>query len=54
MEKEIDRIEFMKRLREGETPVCPECGKGNVSTDNDPKTSHFFCCDKCDFMINID
>ena len=58
MEKKIDRvnfiIEFIKRLREGETLICPECGQGKVSTEYDPETSHFFCCDKCDFMINID
>ena len=54
MEKEIDRIEFMKRLRNGEKLLCPECEEGTVSTNYDPETSHFFCCNKCDFMINID
>ena len=53
MEK-VNSIEFIKHLREGETTICPECGEGVVSTKNDPKSSHFFCCDKCSFMINID
>jgi len=49
-----DVIRFMKQLRNGETPTCPQCGKGIISTPYDPKTSHFFSCDRCDFMINID
>lgn len=53
MEK-VNPVEFIKRLRNGETPVCPECGKGIVSTENDPRNSHFFSCNKCDFMVNID
>ena len=53
MEK-VNIKDLIKRLRDGEKPVCPECGDGMVSTPHDPKTSHFFCCDKCDFMINID
>ncbi len=53
MEK-VNSIEFIQRLRNGETPTCPECGEGVVSTENDPQSSHFFCCDKCSFMINID
>ena len=53
MEK-VNPIEFIKLLRTGETPSCPVCGEGVVSTEHDPKTSHFFSCDKCDFMINID
>lgn len=50
----IDVIKFVKQLRGGETPVCPKCGKGVVSTSYDPKVSHFFSCNRCDFMINID
>lgn len=53
MEK-VNSVEFIMKLRKGETPVCPECGKGVVSTENDPKSSHFFCCSKCNFMVNID
>ena len=53
MEK-VDIGSLIKQLREGEKPVCPECGKGVVSTPHDPKVSHFFSCDKCDFMLNID
>ena len=53
MEK-VNPIEFINMLRAGETPRCPECGEGVVSTSHDPKTSHFFSCDKCEFMINID
>ena len=45
---------YIQRLRSGETPPCPECGIGVVSTEYNPKTSHFFSCNKCDFMINID
>lgn len=50
----IDPIEFLKRLRNGESVCCPECHEGKVSTEYDPKTSHFFSCDKCDFKVNID
>ena len=53
MEK-VDVVGLVDRLRQGETPVCPECGEGIVSTQHDPKTSHFFSCNKCNFMINID
>ena len=53
MEK-VNSLEFIKLLRKGETPKCPNCEDGVVSTQHDPETSHFFCCDKCDFAINID
>ena len=53
MEK-VNPIEYIKKLRSGESPICPECGEGKVSTEHNPQTSHFFCCDKCNFMINID
>lgn len=46
--------DYIKRLRSGEVLPCPECGIGVVSTEYDPKMSHFFSCNKCDFMINID
>ena len=53
MEK-VNPIDFVKLLRSGEMPTCPECGEGKVSTSHDPQTSHFFSCDMCDFVINID
>ena len=53
MEK-VNPIEFIKSLRSGETPVCPQCGEGKVSTEYDPQTSHYFCCSKCDLIVNID
>jgi endogenous inhibitor of DNA gyrase (YacG/DUF329 family) len=53
MEK-VNFDDMLKRLRNGETPICPQCENGVVSTEHDPKSSHFFCCDRCDFMINID
>lgn len=53
MEK-VNTVEFVRLLRKGEKPNCPQCGDGVVSTEHDPKSSHFFCCDKCNFMINID
>ena len=53
MEK-VNPIEFIKKLKAGENLVCPDCGKGIVSTKHDPKTSHFFSCNKCKFMVNID
>lgn len=46
--------ELLKRLRNGEHPNCPQCKDGVVSTEDDPKTSHFFSCNNCDFMVNID
>ena len=53
MEK-VNPVEFMKLLRSGQKPTCPECGEGVVSTPHDSQTSHFFCCDKCGFMVNVD
>ena len=53
MEK-VNPVDYLKLLRSGETPVCPVCGKGIVSTLYNPETSHFFSCNKCDFVINID
>lgn len=53
MEK-VNPREFIDRLRTGEKLKCPECKKGTVSTEFDPKISHSFSCDKCDFMINVD
>lgn len=52
MEK-INSRELINLLRTGEKVQCPNCKKGWVSTPYDPQISHFFCCDKCDFMINI-
>ena len=52
--KSTDVINLTKQLRSGQTPRCPQCGKGVISTTHDPKISHFFSCDKCEFMINID
>lgn len=45
--------EYIKQLRSGEILPCPECGIGVVSTEYDPEISHFFSCNKCIFMINI-
>lgn len=47
-------LDYIKRLRSREVLPCPECGIGVVSTEYDPEISHFFSCNKCDFMINID
>lgn len=47
-------IKYLKQLRSGEKPVCPKCRIGLVSTEYNPKTSHFFSCNKCNFMIHID
>ena len=53
MEK-VNPVELIKKLKTGETPVCPVCGKGTISTKHDPKISHFFSCNNCKFTINID
>lgn len=53
MEK-VNLSEFIQRLRNGEDVICPECREGKVSTPHDPENSHFFCCEKCGFMVNID
>ena len=45
---------YIKQLRTGEAQPCLECRLGSVSTESDPKTSHFFRCNSCDFMIIID
>lgn len=46
--------EMMDRLREGKKVVCPQCHKGIIRTPYDPKTSKFFKCDNCKYMINED
>lgn len=53
-DEKMHPLEMLKRLRTGETPKCPAFGEGIVSTEYDPKISHFFRCNNCDFMINID
>ena len=53
MEK-VNPIEFLRRLRDGEKVICPKCGMGRIVTPHDPKTSHFFHCEKCDLIVNID
>ena len=47
-------VKYIKLLRSGEAQPCPECRTGFVSTEYDPKISHSFHCNKCNFMINID
>jgi len=46
--------DYITQLRSGEILPCPECGIGVVATEYDPAKSHFFNCNVCDFMINID
>ena len=46
-------IDF-KKLREGEKVECPECKKGILCTEHDPKTSHHFECNECGLQINMD
>lgn len=46
-------IDF-KKLRNGEEVKCPECKKGILRTDYNPKTSHYFKCDVCGMQINFD
>lgn len=43
-----------KKLRAGEKVKCPECEKGVITTNSDPKISHFFKCTHCNLKINID
>ena len=50
--KEIGQM--IRNLREGKKVVCPECGKGIVKTEYDPKTTYSFHCDKCKFAINME
>lgn len=44
----------LKKLRNGEEVKCPECKGGVLRTENEPRTSHHFECDKCGMQINID
>lgn len=53
MEK-IDPVEFLMRLRSGEAVRCPQCGKGDVTAEHEPKTCHYFSCDVCEFEMIID
>lgn len=48
--------EMLKKLRNGEEVVCPDCQKGIIRTPYDPKISHYFECDndECKYKINID
>lgn len=50
----IPTHKYIALLRNGSKLLCQECQKGFVSTPHDPEISHFFSCDKCVFMINID
>ena len=50
---EIIKIDWEK-LRNGENVACPQCKDGHLVTPYDPKTSHFFQCDKCGMKINCD
>ena len=45
---------YIGQLRTGEAQPCLECRIGLVSTEYDPKTSHSFRCNSCEFMIIID
>ena len=60
MEREViamsqgsDFLEELKKLRKGEQVVCSVCHEGHLVTKHDPKTSHFFYCDKCGAKLNI-
>ena len=46
-------IDFEK-LRAGKDVICPKCKTGIFRTEHDPKTTHYFKCDKCGMMINFD
>jgi ribosomal protein S27AE len=52
--EKVNIAELLKRLRKGEKPCCPQCKEGVVSTTHEPQSSHFFSCNRCNFMINID
>lgn len=44
-----------ERLRNGEKIICRKCKKGHYTTDaSDISHSHFFYCDKCNSIVNID
>lgn len=49
IEKKVDsHLERMKKLRNGETLVCPFCNKGKIKALND----YVFLCDNCGKGIN--
>lgn len=43
-----------EKLRAGEKVICPECKKGYLVTQYDPKLSHSFECNNCGMKINKD
>ncbi len=49
-----ESLQFILALRSGKTVKCPECKKGTLKCDSDPKISHFFYCTNCKNTINID
>ena len=52
---EMDRLYIdWDKLRNGEEVKCPDCKKGIIVTEYNPKTSKSFHCTECKFMINID
>ena len=54
MEANLTPHEFLKKLRNGEEPKCPECGKGVIKPIGDCRTTHGFVCTQCKLTINID
>jgi len=45
--------EIINKVRNGETVICPLCGKGEIKATGDPQISHFFGCTNCKKGINI-
>ena len=45
-------IDFEK-LRAGKDVICPKCKTGIFRTEHDPKTTHYFKCDKCGMMVMV-
>ena len=50
--KEVGKV--IRALRNGEKVICPKCHKGVVKSVGDPKITHGFHCEKCDFKIHFD
>lgn len=53
MDKNFNPHEFLRNLRAGDEPKCPECKRGIVKPIGDYKTTHGFACTECKFRINI-
>lgn len=52
MNKEISKVDFINKYRNGEEKKCPECGE-DLHHTHERKTTRLIHCEKCGFKIVI-